>query len=146
MIYSGSIEIKIPDGAAIELLHDPEKLGPCLPGVSSFEKETEGYSCKVKLDVSSMKSSYLSKISGKLNFSYVNAEDRQVRIQGKGRIVGSSISFDLTIEVHEGKLQWSIDVNYGILIKMMGEEKIKEVTEENIERTVKCLSQLLSSD
>jgi len=144
MIYSGKFRIGVKDEDALQMLHDPEKLGPCLPGVSSFERNGDEYGCRVRLDVSSMGSSYLSKISGKLTFSYMGSEDRTVHVQGKGRIAGSSISFDLIISINGGELAWSIDVNYGILIKMMGEEKIREVTQENIDRSVKCLSSLLS--
>ncbi|KAA8923521.1 SRPBCC domain-containing protein [Thermoplasma sp.] len=145
MIYSGSLRIGLTDETALQILHDPEKLGPCLPGVSSFERKDGEYSCRVRLDVSSMGSSYLNKISGKLTFSYLDSDSSNVHVQGKGRIAGSSISFDLSIAIREGELHWSIDVNYGILIKMMGEEKIREVTQENIDRSVKCLSSLLSS-
>ncbi|CAC11771.1 hypothetical protein [Thermoplasma acidophilum] len=143
MIYSGKFRIGVQDEAALQMLHDPEKLGPCLPGVSSFERNDDGYSCKVRLDVSSMGSSYLSKISGKLAFSYLDSENRTIHVQGKGRIAGSSISFDLFISVNGGELIWKIDVNYGILIKMMGEEKIRDVTQANIDRSVKCLSSVL---
>ncbi len=143
-------EFSLPGNKDVTLkkLEDFEGIVGCLPGIESYERDGERYTCRLKLDASSMKTSYLSTISGKMTVGYLGVKDNGLDIEGNGRVAGSSIRIRLHVDVTESGngtlIKWAVSVDYGIMSKLIGKEKLQAATEENIDKSVKCLEEKLA--
>ncbi|MGC8608469.1 MAG: SRPBCC domain-containing protein [Thermoplasmata archaeon] len=147
MDFNGEFRLSSNKDNTLKRLSDFEGIVSCLPGIESYEKNGDEYTCRLKLDASSMKTSYLNTISGKMSVNYAGINGNSLDVNGKGRVAGSSIKIALHVDVDddgEGTLiKWSVSVDYGLMSKLIGKEKLQIATQENIDKSIKCLENKL---
>ncbi|BAB59995.1 hypothetical protein [Thermoplasma volcanium GSS1] len=143
MDYSGSFYVDRDPAEVKQFISNFENVVACLPGIDSYTNNGNEFECRIRLDISSLSNSYLKHISGKMKFLFVPERDNGISVNGSGRIAGSSVSMNVKVFVEgsneHAKVTWSAAIDYGLILKAMGSEKIKEVTDENIKRSIECL-------
>ena len=146
--FNGEFKLNNTKNETLERLADFEGIVGCLPGIETYEKEGDEYVCRLKLDASSMKTSYLNTISGKMSVKYAGINGDSLDINGKGRVAGSSIKIALHVDINDDPqgtlVKWSVSVDYGIMSKLIEKEKLRAATLENIDKSVQCLGNRLT--
>ncbi len=147
MEYSGEIPVKSGLDNVRGFLSRIENITPCLPGIYDFEIEGNEIKCKLKLDISAAGISAMNTVTGKMTFTYLPG-DEDLNIQGTGRIAGSKVKFSIEIayafDNGNTVLHWKSSFDFGLIVKIMGKNKVDEISKQNIERTVKCISDKLN--
>ena len=147
MEYSGEIPVKSIRENVQTFLSNIENIAPCLPGIYDFETEGNEIKCKLKLDISAAGISAMNTVTGKMTFTYLPG-DEELNIQGTGRIAGSKVKFSIEIaypgENENTVLHWKSSFDFGLIVKIMGKNKVDEISKQNIEKTVKCISDKLN--
>ncbi len=143
MEYSGEIPVKTGIENLRNFLSKIENITPCLPGIYDFEINGNEIKCKLKLDISAAGISAMNTVTGKMTFTYIPSNNA-LNIQGTGRIAGSKVKFSIDITYAGGRennvLQWKSSFDFGLIVKIMGKNKVDEISKQNIEKTVKCIS------
>ena len=147
MEYSGEIPVNSRMESVRGFLSKIENITPCLPGIYDFEIDGNEIKCKLKLDISAAGISAMNTVTGKMTFAYLPG-DGVLNIQGTGRIAGSKVKFSIEIAYTGGSestvLHWKSSFDFGLIVKIMGKNKVDEISKQNIERTVKCISDKLN--
>ncbi len=142
MEFGGEITIKNRKENVANFLSNIDNISPCLPGVYDFQSDGNEVKCKLKLDISAAKISAMSSVTGKMVFLYRSGED-SLNINGSGRIAGSKIKFgiDISYEIQgeETKLDWKSSFDFGLIVKLMGKNKVDEISRQNIDKTMECI-------
>lgn len=145
--FEGTILSKKAPDETIKILKDFSKVSRCLPGVESYEEKDGEYFAKIRLDISEMGNSYLSTLSGRIRAKYEDSGEGNVIISASGRIAGSSLKIILTVSLddRDGQVSagWKASVDFGILLRMMGESNVRSVAESNINQIMNCVRALL---
>ncbi|MCL5782320.1 MAG: SRPBCC domain-containing protein [Candidatus Thermoplasmatota archaeon] len=143
MLLEGEFTVNRPVQEVNRYLRDMDRIMTCLPGLQQYTRSGEDYVCKIKLDVSKAENSYLSTLSGKLIAKYEDTTENMARISANGRVAGSSIQLIITVETSpEGEstsVSWSSEMEFGLLIRIIGESKVRELSRLNIENTIECI-------
>ena len=147
MEFSGKITIKNTKENVAGFLSDIDNITPCLPGVYDFQNNGGEIQCKLKLDISAAKISAMSSVTGKMSFLYKAGLD-SINIDGSGRIAGSKVKFNIAISYEsqgeETLLDWKSSFDFGLIVKMMGKDRVNEISRENIDRTMGCITSKLN--
>jgi carbon monoxide dehydrogenase subunit G len=147
MEFGGNITINNSRENVSDFLSNIENIAPCLPGVYDFETQNQEIKCKLKLDISAARISAMSSVTGKMSFTYKAGND-SLNIEGSGRIAGSKVKF--TIEIHysgngqQTNLDWKSSFDFGLIVKIMGKDKVDEISRQNIDKTMKCITDKLN--
>ena len=71
-----------------------------------------------------------------------------INIDGSGRIAGSKVKFNIAISYEnrgeETLLDWKSSFDFGLIVKMMGKDRVNEISRENIDRTMDCITSKLN--
>ena len=147
MEYSGEIPVRDSIEDVSAFISKIENITPCLPGIYDFEINGNEIKCKLKLDISAAGISAMNTVTGKMAFTYLPG-DEGLTIQGAGRIAGSKVKFSIEIDyAKDGEntvLHWKSSFDFGLIVKIMGKNRVDEISKQNIERTVKCISDKLN--
>ncbi len=147
MEFNGKIPIKNKKDSVAEFLSNIDNIAPCLPGVYDFQNDGNEIKCKLKLDISAAKISAMNNVTGKMSFLYKAGED-SLNIAGSGRIAGSKIKFNIEIlyEIagEETILNWKSSFDFGLIVKIMGKNKVDEISRQNIDKTMGCITSKLN--
>ncbi len=148
MDYEGNFYSLLSADDTVAYLSDFRKVSACLPGVESVEVQGNQYVAKIRFDVSEMGHSYISTLSGRIKAHYEDSESDQVVISASGRVAGASLKIllHITISESEGKTMasWKASVDFGILMKVMGEKNIASIAEVNIGRIMSCIGRAIN--
>jgi carbon monoxide dehydrogenase subunit G len=146
MDFGGKILINNKKEKISDFLSNIENIAPCLPGVYDFQTNGDKIQCKLKLDISAAGISAMTNITGKMSFSYISEND-SLKIDGTGRIAGSKIKFNINIKYEASDeqtlLDWSSSFDFGLIIKIMGKNKVDEISRQNINKTMECITNKL---
>ncbi|KJE49205.1 MULTISPECIES: CoxG family protein [Acidiplasma] len=145
MEYSGTFIVDYPLDDVNNYFSDINNVIPCLPGIYDL-KRGEIIQCRVKFDISDEGIGNLSTVSGKMSFKY-NKNENRVNINGKGKIEGSKIVFniDITYEKYNDKtsITWKSKFDFGILMRLIGIQKVEDISLKNIQQTIHCIESRL---
>ena len=148
MEYSGEIPVKSNIESVKTFLSSIENITPCLPGIYDFETQGNEIKCKLKLDISAAGISAMNSVTGKMTFAYL-PEENGLNIQGTGRIAGTKVKFSIEISYADKNeivtLEWKSSFDFGLIVKIMGKNKVDEISKQNINRTIKCISDKLNA-
>lgn len=148
MEFKGDLVSSKSFSDTLAILRDFSSIVQCLPGLEAYDENGEEYSCKIRLDVSQMHNSYLSTLSGRIKAKYESSQDNEIVVNASGRIAGSSLKILIklipSLQADSVKVSWSAEVDFGILIRLMGEKSISAVAEDNIESILDCVGKRLS--
>ncbi len=148
MDYEGNFYSLLSADDTVAYLSDFRKVSACLPGVESVEVQGNQYVAKIRFDVSEMGHSYISTLSGRIKAHYEDSESDQVVLSASGRVAGASLKIllHITISESEGKTMasWKASVDFGILMKVMGEKNIASIAEVNIGRIMSCIGRAIN--
>jgi carbon monoxide dehydrogenase subunit G len=146
--YEGNFYSLLSADDTVAYLSDFRKVSACLPGVESVEVQGNQYVAKIRFDVSEMGHSYISTLSGRIKAHYEDSESDQVVLSASGRVAGASLKIllHITISESEGKTMasWKASVDFGILMKVMGEKNIASIAEVNIGRIMSCIGRAIN--
>ncbi len=146
MEFSGSFDVEKEAGFVLALFKVPSILGKCIYGVESIDFQENTFECRVRFDLSSADVSYMSNISGKLKGA-ISYSDIGFKIIGSGRAAGTRMTFNLDVQVAEhekfSKVHWRGSFDFGLMIKIMGTEKVRMIAQENIENTIENLKKAI---
>ncbi len=148
MEFSGQIESRRNVAETSSLLRDFSKVARCLPGLESYDEENGEYLARIRLDISGMGNSYLSTLSGRIKATYEDSPEDVISILASGRVAGSSLKITLTIRLSgkdDGSVAaWTANVDFGILMRLMGEKSLMAVAQSNIDAIMSCVTRLLN--
>ncbi|WP_337860410.1 SRPBCC domain-containing protein [Ferroplasma sp.] len=149
MDFGGKITINNKKEAVSNFLSNIENIVPCLPGVYDFQMNGDKIQCKLKLDISAANISAMNNVTGKMSFSYISSSD-SLNIEGTGRLAGSKIKFNINIEYGTSGdqviLEWKSSFDFGLIIKVMGKNKVDEISRQNIDKTMECITNKLNQE
>lgn len=133
----------------VALLKNFSVVSRCLPGLESYDEEDGTYIARIRLDISEMGNSYMSTLSGRIRASYDPSPAGKVSITASGRVAGSSLKINLNVSVSEREggsvAQWTANVDFGILMRLMGEKNLISVAQSNIDAIMSCITKVLNS-
>ncbi|MCL4311950.1 MAG: SRPBCC domain-containing protein [Candidatus Thermoplasmatota archaeon] len=143
MEFSGKITIATRKENVAEFFSSIDNIAPCLPGVYDFQNNGNEIQCKLKLDISAAKISAMNSVTGKMSFSYSAGTD-SLNIDGSGRITGSKVKFTIGISYEasgeETILDWKSSFDFGLIVKIMGRNNVDEISRQNIDKTMECIT------
>lgn len=149
MEFTGSINSNMSRDDTVALLKNFSVVSRCLPGLESYDEEDGTYIARIRLDISEMGNSYMSTLSGRIRASYDPSPAGKVSITASGRVAGSSLKINLNVSVSEREggsvAQWTANVDFGILMRLMGEKNLISVAQSNIDAIMSCITKLLNS-
>jgi carbon monoxide dehydrogenase subunit G len=93
MKIQNEIEISAPPDELFELLSDPERVAPCMPGASLAGKDDDSYEGTVKLKVGPITASY----QGTLHFVELDRENRRAVMRASGQETSGQGNAEATI-------------------------------------------------
>ncbi|KJE48926.1 hypothetical protein SE19_05850 [Acidiplasma aeolicum] len=147
MKFNGSFMVNKGNDEVSLFFKDLKNVIPCLPGVYDLEYGDK-IKCKLKLDISDAGISAMNTISGRMTFTY-NYSGNNIKIDGDGRIAGSKIQFRINIGLtpaeQETKIDWESDFNFGMIVKIMGSDRLNSVSLSNINSTIKCFKDKINA-
>lgn len=148
MEFEGHFYSSLSTDGTIAYLSDFRKVSACLPGVESVEVQGNQYMAKIRFDVSEMGHSYISTLSGKIKAHYEDADSHHVVISASGRVAGASLKIflDIGISQSDGKTManWKASVDFGILMKLMGEKNITSIADANMGKIMSCIGKAIN--
>ncbi len=143
MDFNGVLDIKKDVKIVTNFLAIPENTITCLPGIYDIEYGNEDIKCRIKLDISAANISTMRTVTGKMVFKYTSGDD-YLNVSGTGRITGSKVSFSIKINYLENgdktALKWDSTFDFGMIMKIMGRDKIDEIAHMNIDNVMKCIA------
>ena len=146
MDFNGNFMVNLKLDDVRKFFGDINNVIPCLPGIYDINIDKE-INCKLKLNISEAGISSMNTISGKMNFKY-NLNENNLGIIGTGRIAGSKIKFNIDINMipddSNTKIEWHSSFDFGIIVKMMGKNKINAISLSNINNTIECFKNKLN--
>ena len=93
MKIQNEIEISAPPDELFDLLSDPERVAPCMPGASLEGKDDDSYKGTVKLKVGPITASY----QGTLHFVELDRENRRAVMRASGQETSGQGNAEATI-------------------------------------------------
>ena len=93
MKIQNEIEISAPPDELFDLLSDPERVAPCMPGASLEGKDDDSYEGTVKLKVGPITASY----QGTLHFVELDRENRRAVMRASGQETSGQGNAEATI-------------------------------------------------
>ncbi len=93
MKIQNEIEIAAPPDELFDLLSDPERVAPCMPGASLEGKDDDSYEGTVKLKVGPITASY----QGTLHFVELDRENRRAVMRASGQETSGQGNAEATI-------------------------------------------------
>jgi uncharacterized protein len=93
MKIQNEIEVAAPPDELFEILSDPERVAPCMPGASLESKEGDAYEGTVKLKVGPITASY----QGTLRFVELDRENRRAVMRASGQETNGQGNAEATI-------------------------------------------------
>src|SRR5918999_443743 len=93
MKIQNEIEISAPPDELFDLLSDPERVAPCMPGASLEGKDDDSYEGPVKLKVGPITASY----QGTLHFVELDRENRRAVMRASGQETSGQGNAEATI-------------------------------------------------
>ncbi|AAT44070.1 CoxG family protein [Picrophilus oshimae] len=139
MNISGDFESESDYERCLEFLGDINNIMSCMPlyDISISDK----INAKIKIDLSFLNMDSLKSITGRLSFNYIKTGN-VVSVNGTGRAAGASIKFKIEIIISSGdktRIIWNADFDPGIILKLLGSERVYDASRINIENAIKCI-------
>ncbi len=150
---NGKIELAAPKSKVFAFVTDPDQFSTCLPNLQEFEKKSpQEFTAKFKVELpADMRKGLLANLANvgiKMNFKS-ETEGNSVKIHGEGRSMGMKIGIELKMDIVEDKgktlINWSADVNAGMILRLMGEENFKKVADDIINQLVSSVKAKLEA-
>ena len=153
MEFTGQLATRSSAAEVTKKLGDINFVSQCLPTLGKLEvlNDNEFFATfKVDLDAvaGKMRLDYLSQLTVRMHFKYLEKNTNSVVLEGSGRAVGSKIDLKLRLQVSEGTneslVAWAAQAEFGKLLKLFGDKIIREVSMNIITDLIASLSAKLS--
>ena len=153
MEFTGRLATRSSAAEVTKKLGDINFVSQCLPTLGKLEvlNDNEFFATfKVDLDAvaGKMRLDYLSQLTVRMHFKYLEKNTNSVVLEGSGRAVGSKIDLKLRLQVSEGTneslVAWAAQAEFGKLLKLFGDKIIREVSMNIITDLIASLSAKLS--
>ncbi|MEM0122227.1 MAG: SRPBCC domain-containing protein [Saccharolobus sp.] len=146
MRFEGEFSSKKPLNEVKQFLLDASQFTKCLPGIQSYESTNDTFKAYFKLDVSQMKIPYMSTLSANIN-AKISGNENEIRISGNGRSAGVGIKFSIIMRLESAKdktiVNWLAELDLGMLAKLIGNDVIRNIINNNINYIMNCMSEKL---
>jgi len=151
--FTGRLATRSSAAEVTKKLGDINFVSQCLPTLGKLEvlNDNEFFATfKVDLDAvaGKMRLDYLSQLTVRMHFKYLEKNTNSVVLEGSGRAVGSKIDLKLRLQVSEGTneslVAWAAQAEFGKLLKLFGDKIIREVSMNIITDLIASLSAKLS--
>jgi len=134
-------------------LGDINFVSQCLPTLGKLELLSNNeFFATFKVDLNTvagkMRLDYLSQLTVRMHFKYLEKSPNSVVLEGSGRAVGSKIDLKLRLQISEGNneslVAWAAQAEFGKLLKLFGDKIIRDLSTSIINDLTACLSAKLS--
>ena len=149
MKIQNEIEISAPPDELFDLLSDPERVAPCMPGASLEGKDDDSYEGTVKLKVGPITASY----QGTLHFVELDRESRRAVMRASGQETSGQGNAEATITASvsgsdsQSVLSMETDMEVRGKAAQFGRGALGNVSQRILQQFARNLeSQVLSSD
>lgn len=122
--------------SVLSFLRSPSEIAEILPGLDGYSVEGDSITAKFRLDLrgygGGSSESMLSTAAARMQFRYTDTGAEGVTIEGSGRSLGSSLRLRLRVEVgreEQTTVAWKAEVDTGVLMKVLGRERLSNVAE-----------------
>jgi len=152
--FSGQFSTRTSPEFAAKKLTDVRSISQCLPNLSRLEVVGDDeFFATFKVDLSDvmgkMRLDYLSRLSVRMHFKYLQKGLDAIVLEGSGRAAGSKLDITLRLKISQGKdeslVAWTAQAEFGALLKLMGDKIIRDVSTTMIDDLTDCLTKLLNS-
>ena len=153
MEFTGQFATRSTAEEVTKKLGDINFVSQCLPTLGKLEVLNDNeFFATFKVDLSAvagkMHLDYMSQLTVRMHFNYLEKNPNSVVLEGNGRAVGSKIDLKLRLQVSEGTneslVDWAAQVEFGKLLKLFGDKIIRDVSTNIINDLTACLSTKLS--
>ena len=154
MDFSGQFSTRTPTETAAKILTDVHSISQCLPNLGKLEVVSDDeFFATFKVDLSDiagrMRLDYLSRLSVRMHFKYLEKRIDAIVLEGTGRAAGSKLDITLHLKINQGKdeslVAWTAQAEFGPLLKLLGDKIIRDVSTTMIDGLTDCLTKLLNS-
>jgi len=151
--FTGQFATRSSAEEVTKKLGDINFISQCLPTLGKLEVLNDNeFLATFKVDLNAaagrMHLDYLSQLTVRMHFKYLEKNPNSVVLEGSGRAVGSKIDLKLRLQVSEGTneslVAWEAQAEFGKLLKLFGEKIIHDVSTNIIDNLTTCLSGKLS--
>jgi carbon monoxide dehydrogenase subunit G len=152
--FTGSFTTTAPTETVVKNLADVSFVSQCLPTLGKLEIiSPDEFLATFKVDLSEAASKmhldYLSRITVKMHFKYLEKSDHRILLAGNGRVVGTKLDVTIRLEISEANDQrlvaWTAQVEFGKLLKLFGESLVRDVSRNIIDDLTGCLKSKLAA-
>ncbi len=146
MKFAGTVEINAPRERVWAFLMDPNRVGPCGPGVESVEViDDTHYKAKAKVGIGFISATF----AVDLVIEEMQPPNRAV-IKANGQAPGSAVYATATMTLKDGSdkatvMDWAAYILIGGTIATVGARLIEGTAEKLIAQTFECIRTTLES-
>jgi carbon monoxide dehydrogenase subunit G len=139
MIFEGKYELRTSGEKLWEFLNDPTRIGKCLPDLKTLEVESEDkFNAMIRVGVGSIRTDF------KFRIEILERNPlTHMRLKAVGAGSGSSITFDLGIELKEflggSELFYRSEVKVAGIIAGLGQRVINDTADKTVARVFECI-------
>ena len=154
MEFTGQFTTQTSTETAAKKLTDIRCISQCLPTLSKLEiVNDEEFLATFKVDLTDAASKihldYLSRLTVRMHFKYLEKTIDTIVLEGTGRTAGSKLTLTLRLSISEGKdgsiIAWKAEAEFGRFLKLFGEKLVRDVSGGIISDLTECLSVKLAS-
>jgi len=153
--YSGNFNVNVPAESAFKYLTDIKWISGCLPSLTDLNIINENeFTATFIVDVSSaakkLHIEYLSQMTAKMKFKFLEKKIERVLLEGSGRAAGSKLDIKLEFAIkgisdNNAEISWKVQIEPGILLKFFGHNLINDTVNSIASEVIKCISNKFQS-
>jgi len=152
--FTGQFATQASAETVTKNLADASFVSQCLPTLGKLEIVSDDeFLATFKVDLSDAASKmhldYLSRLTVRMHFKYLEKTTGSIILEGSGRVVGSKLDIRLRLSISEAKgeaiVAWTAQVEFGRLLKLFGEKLVRDISTTTINDLTNCLTMKLAS-
>jgi carbon monoxide dehydrogenase subunit G len=153
--FTGRFATKATLEKTAKNLSDIKWISECLPNLGKLEIVSDGeFFASFKVDLSDAASKmhldYLTRLTVRMHFKYMDRTTNSITLQGSGRAAGSKLDIILRLNMSESNAEtlvaWTAQVEFGKLLKLFGEKLLQDVSKKTVNDLTNCLTAKLAAN
>ena len=153
MEFTGQFATRTSTETVAKKLADIRCISQCLPTLGKLEIITDDeFLATFKVDLSDVASKihldYLSRLTVRMHFKYIEKSADNIVLEGSGRAAGSKLDIRLRLRINGGNgeslVAWTAQAEFGRLLKLFGEKLVRDTSATIIKDLTDCLSTKLA--
>jgi len=154
MEFTGQFTTQASVETVAKNLMDARWISQCLPTLGKLEVVSDEEflaTFKVNLEEATRKLrlDYLSRLTVTMHFKYLKKAFDAITLEGTGRVAGSRLDMNLSLSIRETDgetmVGWNAQVDFGRMLKLIGEKLVRDVSTSAINDLTDCLKTRLAS-